>query len=94
MYNLYNFNTASHEPHHEKICLRDVRPGRRDKMVCMATEASWRLEFGIKKRAYATPSSDLHNEQIKTAHYIECTVYKRMEPFCGSAYSFPPKQYV
>ena len=45
MYNVYNFDTASYEPFHEKICLRGVR--RRHKMVCMATEASWRLEFGI-----------------------------------------------
>ena len=68
MYNVYTFNTASYEPRHEKICLRGVRPGRRHKMACMATEASWRLEFGIKKRAYATLSSHLHNKRIKTAY--------------------------
>ena len=51
----------------------------------MATEASWRLEFGIKERASATLSSHLHNKRIETVFYIymECTVYKRMETFCG-----------
>ena len=49
MYNVYNFNTASYEP----PSYENVRPGRRHKMVCMATDASWRLEFGIKERAYA-----------------------------------------
>ena len=82
-YNVYNFDTASHEPRQEKICLRGVRQGRRQKMVCMTTEASWRLEFGIKERAYATFSSDLHNKRIKTAYYMECTVYKRTETFRG-----------
>ena len=43
-------------------------------MVCMATEASWRLEFGIKERAYATLSSHVHNKRIKPAYYMECTV--------------------
>ena len=49
----------------------------------MATEASWRLKFGIKERAYATLSSHLHNKRIKTAYYMECMVYKRMETFFG-----------
>ena len=81
MYNVYNFDTASNKPRNEKICLRDVRPGQRHKMVCMATEASWRLEFGIKERAYATFSSHLNNKRIKTAYYKECMVNKRMETF-------------
>ena len=88
MYNVYNFYTASHEPWHENICLRGVRPGRKHKMVCMATEASWRLEFGIKKRAYATLSSYLHNKRIKTAYYMECTVYKRTETLRGPLIAF------
>ena len=62
MYNVYILNTASYEPRHEKIFHRGVRPGRRHKMVSMATEASWRLEFGIKERAYVTLSSNLHNK--------------------------------
>ena len=37
---VYRFNTASYKPRHEKICLRDERPGRRHKMVCMSSEAS------------------------------------------------------
>ena len=51
----------------------------RHKMACMATEASQRLEFGIKESAYGTLSSHLHNKRIKTAYYIECTVYKRTD---------------
>ena len=50
-------------------------------MVCMATEAYWRLEFGIKERAYATLNSHLHNKRFKTAYYMECMVYKRTEVF-------------
>ena len=86
MYNVYNFNTASYEPCDEKICLRGERPRRRHKMVCMATEASWRLEFGIymnKERAYATLSSHLHNKRIKTTYYMECAVYERTGTFRG-----------
>ena len=49
MCNVHNFNTASYEPHHEKICLRGVGPGRIHNMVCMATEASRRLEFGVMR---------------------------------------------
>ena len=75
--------TASYEPRHEKICLRGVRPGRRHKIVCMATEASWRLECGIRERASATLSLHLHDKRIKTAYYIECMVYKRTESFSG-----------
>ena len=52
MYNVYNSNTASYEPRHDKICRRGVRPGRRHKMVCIATEASWRLE-GPSKKSYS-----------------------------------------
>ena len=88
MYNVYNFNTASYESRHEKICLRGVRPGRRHKMVCMATEASWRLEFGIKERAYETLSSRLHNKRIKTTNYMECTVYKRTKTSRGPLIAF------
>ena len=33
-------------------------------MVSMATEASWRLDVGIKERAYVTLSSHLHNKRI------------------------------
>ena len=76
MYKVYNFDAASYEPHHEKICLRGLRPGRRHKMGCTATEASWRLEFGIKERTYVTLSSHLHNKQIKTAYNMECKVYR------------------
>ena len=83
MYDAYNYNTASYEPRHEKICLRGESQGRRHKMVCMATEASWRLEFGIKKRVYVTSTSHLHNKRIKTTNYMECTVYKRTETFRG-----------
>ena len=48
------FNNASYRSHelprHEKICLRGLRPGRRDKTGCTAKEANWRLEFVIKER--------------------------------------------
>ena len=47
---MYSFNNASYEPHHEKILLWGLRPGRRHKTGCTATEASWRLKFGIKER--------------------------------------------
>ena len=83
MYNVYNFDTASYEPCHEKICLLGVRQGSRHKMVCMATEASWRLGFGIKERAYATLSSHLRKKLIKSANYMECKVYKMTETFHG-----------
>ena len=78
---LVMFKTASYEPRHEKICLRGVRPGHRHKMV--VTDASWRLEFGIKERAYATLSLHLHNKRSKKAYYMDCTVYKRKETFRG-----------
>ena len=66
-----------------KICLLGVRPGRRHKMVCMATEANWRLGFGIEERAHATLSSHLCKKRSKTAYYMECKVYKRTETFHG-----------
>ena len=75
------FNTASNEPRHEKICLRGVKQGRRHKCLygLYYHRISWRLEFGIKEIAYATLSLHLHNRRIKKAYYMECRVYKRME---------------
>ena len=79
MYNVYNFNTATYEPRHEKICLRGFRLRCGHKTGCTDSAAGWRLEFGIKERTYTTLSSHLHNKPIKTPYCIECKVYKRTE---------------
>ena len=82
----------SHElPRHEKICLHGLRPGRRHKTGCTATETTcnWRLEFGIKER---TSTFDICT--IRTAFYMECKVYKRTKTFCGPGSSLPQYKYV
>ena len=40
------------------------------------------LEFAMNLALYGL-TSHLHNKRIKTAYYMECTVYKRTDSFRG-----------
>ena len=94
MYNVINFDTASYEPCHEKICLRGLRPGHRHKTGCTATEASWRLDFGIKERTFVTLNRICTISKIKPL-IVWCARFIRgRKLFTGSGSSFPPYQYV
>ena len=46
---VYCFNVVLYEPRQEKNCLWGFRAGQ-TQTHCMAIEASWKLEFGMKKR--------------------------------------------